>query len=538
MTNIAQPLRAKLRLLAPKPEPEPEPKTKPRPKPAEIVFEEDTRPTAALNREEEDVESSHDDFDADEDMQERLSDAPIPSFTRSPRNTVSNRELQGLGSNLVPGMHLGLQHKQERIRRPAESSFKSPNADNSFLLVEAETAECEATPIESKKRRAASTKKAPAPKRARPATKAQPRTSRAKKDDTIEPDANDIEPEASDEGSSELFPAARLEKKTADKAKAPTPLNIMPTKFTKGKKNATNTTSSKAAPRKSRARIDSKLEEDDIASALASDVDELPFTLDKPSTPQANKYMPKSNVSHLMKQVTASGTPTPSVASNGSSPMSNKYGFKPSPSPRKTRSAGAKTLAAKGKAKATMRKQMKDATEGSKKGKARAKSVEQAGDRDEDDGKMIVKESEKGRRSTRHTSATAPGSGNVKEVRADNDDDEEGDGVEVAVQESELRRSTRHVSTAAPEPIAPATKDLDSLRRSTRHTSAAAAEPDPASHSPAPQAKPETAKKNKGVKVEAQDTEKRTTRRALAFELEKKDRNIGKRLRSGDGRGG
>jgi hypothetical protein len=501
-------------------------------------------------------------------------------------------------------MHLGLQFPQheQRVRKAPKTVLRNANADNMFLIVGDgdEMSEREGTPvaIEGKKKRAGgggdgATRKAPAPAAATKKNKSARRAN--EKEEEVNPLEVDVE--ASDEESMESFPAPKKTKTTArprEKQKSPveleaeaseeeivdlfpepklekkkpdaqveepsTPLTVMAMASSKGRKPAPP---AKPAPRKGRTRDDTKIDED-----AHDPQDELFPTQNEPSAPPSTPQTKPKAKSSLVKQATTS-TPTPSIASNASSPPSHiKYGFKP----RKTRSAVAKTPATKGEAKATpktVKGKQTQATPGTK-GKAKAPNDDGEGEGDEDDVKIPVKEPEL-RRSTRQSTMVPEQDQGANIVDADGDEDAVGGEfkqprrstrhVSTAAQETSaaptkdldslrrstcgastapttapnpnlepptiqdvdsLRRSTRHTPTIAPDPTAGPTKDVDQLRRSTRHASTV----------PPPDAAP-SSKKSRAVKVkdEAQETDGRTTRRASVQEREE---NVGKRLRSGD----
>lgn len=481
------------------------------------------------------------------------------------------------------------------MRKAPETVSRNANADNMFLIVGDgdEMSEREGTPVavEGKKKRAGggggsgggvatkknktarrakereeevnplkrdveasdgeSTESFPAPKKTK--TTARPRIAREKQKSPVE-----LEAEASEEEIVDLFPEPKLEKKKQDAQveEPPRPLAVMAIASSKGKQSAPP---AKPALRKGRTRDDIKIDGD------AYDLqDELFPTQNEPSAPPSTPRTKPKAESSLVKQATTS-TPTPSIASNASSPPSHiKYGFKP----RKTRSAVAKTPAAKRKAKATpktVKGKQTQAPPGTK-GRAKAPSEDGEGECDEDDVKIPVKEPEfhrstrqstmvpeqeeqganivnaddgavnaefkQPRRSTRHVSAAAqePSTAPTKDSdslrrstcgasTAPNPNPP----LEPPTNDVEsLRRSTRHTSTTAPDPTAGPTKDADQLRRSTRHACTV----------PPPDAAP-SCKKSRAVKVkdEAQETDRRTKSRASVQEREE---NVGKRLRSGD----
>ncbi|KAF2832641.1 hypothetical protein CC86DRAFT_377773 [Ophiobolus disseminans] len=348
-------------------------------KPAEIYFEEDTRPSedrpAELNRVDEDVKPLPDDLDYD--MQEHYSDVqttPTPdapsSVHRAPRNIVSNRELEALGSTLAPGMHLGLHlyqdHVAMRVRKRAETPVKDHMADNSFFLVEDER---EPSLAASKKKRAGTTpgRKAPAPKRAKVTMaqmQPQPRVGRGKR--------KDVEAEVEDGDEQNLFLSPIVEKtKEPDDASTLVPVKIISQKQAATSKAKKPTTAAETHPSphdlgygKRHTRGDTKLD-DDAASRSASATPSVIGDVAEPPSPEeaadesytTPEPTPKNSkrTTSLLKTATTSRTSTPTPSTASSPLIKNSYGFLVSP--RKTRSTVAKTPASKEKGKATLKSQ-------------------------------------------------------------------------------------------------------------------------------------------------------------------------------------
>jgi hypothetical protein len=226
--------------------------------PAELLFEEDVRPSessaltgqeAEFKRDEEAVEPSME--DDDHDMQEHYEDVtasppieignPSSISQRAPGHTVSNRELASLASDFVPGMHLALHQKSRFIPARAQKSTadatKSTNADNSFFIVEKETLKHETvlSTIDKKKRAGTTnTRTVTASKKAK--TESAIARAMRKPAPKREPSQESfLDEEADREDEHNLFPQPKLDAKpdtsTADIKPTPVPKQIVSQKF-------------------------------------------------------------------------------------------------------------------------------------------------------------------------------------------------------------------------------------------------------------------------------------------------------------------
>jgi hypothetical protein len=275
---------------------------------------------------------------------------------RTTKNGVSNRELVALGSTLAPGMHLCLHQQADpsvaRYRKAAESSTHDAIANNSFLLVDKEIPEPEV--VTKKKRTApATSKKTPASKKAKiepkkPSAALSIKRERRTKEATYEIDEETQEPSP--------IPIIEAPKKSTIPA-TPATKKVTAQKSTCAKKvteteNQSLPTEHLVHHGKRHTRSDTKL--DDSTSTGQHD--------DEPSSKKPKTWR-LSDVSKISRP----STPTPSIASTGTSPARNKYGFSPKPlRSRKTPVAAAKPKgSARGKAGA--------GTGAAKKDKAKAK---------------------------------------------------------------------------------------------------------------------------------------------------------------------
>ncbi|KAH7093454.1 hypothetical protein FB567DRAFT_587886 [Paraphoma chrysanthemicola] len=343
--------------------------------------------------------------DSDHDMQEHLTDATnsptqaslsLSQSQRASRHLVSNRELQALGSTLMPGMHLGLHLRAEsrpaRTKRSVDTPVQSANEGNgkAFLIDEGmdEESEEEVKKTRKKKKRpsAAAGRKTPA-KKSKKETIGGGRASSAavgmkgEQRRLINEDEEEKEMEEEDADIHDLFPAPKIDTNTEQNA----PSNATPHIPKSIPRRAPAPSTKKPAPRAPQIKPnneptyadDDSNDTDELAPSpqhpsrqrkRADDADEeyidpyptqptLPSapssTLAVASTQKSKKTKPTPRTSQVKpippprskSPMVAIAVKQSPVAKAASSPLvKNKFGF----SPRKTRAGGGGTAVTKG----------------------------------------------------------------------------------------------------------------------------------------------------------------------------------------------